>query len=118
MGIDINIYTIYGVKLEYDEEFSEAIDDADDARGIDLPDDFPFVLFDGMSGEYMILGKKLFDSGNFRWSTTDGDTCIETDPADLEKYRETYIKEFIKYFPKFRYLLDDEWQIISIIHYG
>jgi hypothetical protein len=114
MGIDTYFYTIYGVKVDWNDDFNEAYDAAyDDA-------DIPWVLLDGMSGEYMIFGVSLFTSGNLRWGFEDGDYYKEfNDLSELDFKEIDYRKEFAKKFSAFTYLLDDKpFKLISLIHFS
>lgn len=111
MGISTNIYTFYGVKIGYDEAFTEAYDEV--YNDLKVP-----VIIDGMMGEYIVFGEQLFDSGDFRYGMEDGDSCSETELEALSELREKYIEEFCKYLPEFRHLIDVEWKIICFTHYS
>ncbi len=113
MGISTNVYTYYGIKVErYDEAFSKAYDEKyDDPQ-------CPNVLFDGIDAEYMILGKCLFDSGDFRWDMEDGDDLQEIDLAQLPKYEIEYKEKFRKFFPEFAHLVDKPFKIMTFTHYS
>ena len=54
MGVSCHFYTIHGVKIAWDESFNEAYDEVYDDK------DTPFILFDGMGGEYIIFGNIIF----------------------------------------------------------
>jgi hypothetical protein len=114
MGIDTYFYTIYGVKVDWDDDFNEAYDAVYDNA------DTPWVLLDGMGGEYMIFGFPLFTSGNLRWGFEDGDYYKEIDNLPELDFKEIdYRKEFAKKFPKFIHLLEDKpFKLISLIHYS
>ena len=86
MGISTHFYTIYGIetKGKYPKDFSKAYYDVYE----DV--DTPFVLFDGMNGEYMILGVKLFDSGDARWGFENGDIFAEIDLNTLSTLESGY----------------------------
>lgn len=51
MGISTHVYAILGVKIPWDDEFNDAHEQVYDDS--DLPD----MIFDGMGGEYTVLGK-------------------------------------------------------------
>lgn len=114
MGIDTYFYTIYGVKVPWDDAFSEAYNDVYDDN------DTPWVLMDGMGGSYMIFGISLFISGNLRWGFEKGDRYKEIDnPTELYFKDIDYRSNFNKKFPKFTHLLEDkQFKFISLIHYS
>jgi hypothetical protein len=112
MGINTHYYTIYGVKTEYNGEFGEAYDDVyHDA-------DKPFVLIDGYSGEYMILGAVLFDSGDLRWGEIE-DVYVEIDLDKLHELEHKYRKQFAAKFPEFdEAMLKEPFKLMTLVHYS
>ena len=91
MGVSTNYYVVYGIRHEYQKDFSEELGEV-----YDHPD-VPFVAIDYMSGQYTILGALLFDSGDLRWSKIkDSITITEVSNLDvLEKqYKEKFIAKF------------------------
>lgn len=113
MGIDTYFYTIYGVKTEWDDEFNEDYDSVYDDP------DTPWVLVDGMGGEYFIFGKTLFTSGNLRWGFKEGDFYKELDLQSLTELEVKYREEFGKKFQKHVHLLGSEpFKLISLIHFS
>lgn len=111
MGISTNFYTIYGVKVPWDDDFNLAYDEVyDDA-------DAPWVLLDGMGGKYMIFGEKLFDSGDYRWDFEGGDTFKEIDLSKLSEIETNYKKQFVRKFPQFKNLMDQPFKIMTLVHY-
>ena len=111
MGVSTNIYTYYGVKIPYNEELSESYDEVYNNPNV------PDILFDGMSGEYIILGERLYDSGDFRYDMEDGDTWKEIDIGMLPAYEILYKEKFAKFFPKLTHLLDKPFKLITFTHY-
>lgn len=111
MGVSTNIYTFYGIKIEWNDDFHEAYDEV--YADIQVP-----VIVDAMMGEYIVFGEQLFDSGDFRYGMEDGQTYTETDLEALPELREKYIEEFCKWLPEFRHLIDVEWKIICFTHYS
>lgn len=113
MGVDTNIYTIFGVKIDWDDDFNDTYDEAYDDP------DTPWVLLDGMMGKYIILGKLLFDSGNIRWGLEDGDVYKEIAPDDLANMEQSYREAFNKKFPQFKDLIVDRpFKLLCITHYS
>jgi hypothetical protein len=113
MGVSTNFYTIYGIKIdEYPNDFSEAYDDVYD------DDDTPFVLMDGMCGEYMIFGEILFDSGDLRWGFENGDAFKSINLEDLADTEKDYKEQFIKKFPQFSHYMDGKFQLMTLAHFS
>ena len=110
MGIDVNVYTVFGVKAPWNDEFVDDYDDVYDKCPVD-------IIMDGMSGEYLILGKHIFSSPNFRWNDGDGDAMTFTGVSDFAKIEQEYRAEFAKWFPQHVNLLDDEFKLITFTHY-
>ena len=111
MGISTHYYTIYGIKTNYSSEFSEG--SYDDVYN---DEDTPFVLIDGMSGEYMVFGKVLFDSGDLRWGDTK-DCYVEIDQSSLPQIEVEYREAFVKKFPDFEHLIEGEFKLMTLVHY-
>jgi hypothetical protein len=110
MGTSTNFYTIYGVKTEWDDEFSQAYDEVDERT--------PLILMDNICCEYMIFGTPLFDSGDARWCFEGGDVYTEIDISSLGDCEEKYKKAFITKFPKFAYLIEKPFRLVSLVHYS
>jgi hypothetical protein len=113
VGISINFYTVYGIKIKgYPKDFTEAYDEVYDDK------DTPFVICDGMCGEYVILGVKLFDSGDARWGFENGDDFKEIDIADLSRLESEYKNQFLAKFPEFGHLLNPEFKLMTLAYYS
>lgn len=111
MGIDTNVYGVWGVRIEgYDTEFSEAYDQVYDTCPLT-------IISDGMNGEYVILGNQLFDSGNIRWGMEDGDECKQIEINNFSEMEQKYKEEFCKWFPKFKHYMDQPFRLIMFTHY-
>lgn len=110
MSVSTNFYTLHGIKLEWDGEFASAYD------AVYAHQDIPSVLIDGMNGEYIILGKILYDSGDIQ-NGFDGDDFKEIAVSSLAEYEESYKKKFVAKFPSFAHLVDQPFKIITIAHY-
>lgn len=111
MGISTNYYTVHGLRLEWNDEFNEAYDEVYDVA------DTPFVLIDGMSGEYIILGKILYDSGDLRWGETE-DSFVDIDLDTLPALESKYKQEFIAKFPEFASLVEQPFKLMTFVHYS
>ena len=112
MGISTNFYTIHGIKIDWDDDFNEAYDQAfDDA-------DTPYVLVDGMCGEYMVFGTVLFDSGDMRWGFEDGDQYREIDVPSLTQLEYDYKESFRRKFSRFKHLIDEPFKLMTLAHFS
>lgn len=111
MGVSTNFYTIYGFAINgINEKFMDAHYESGEE---------PFVLFDGMCGEYTIFGIKLFDSGDARYGFEDGQGFATTDISTLPDLKEDYKNKFIETFPEFKHYVEGKhWKIISLAHHS
>jgi hypothetical protein len=102
---------MYGVKIADNAEFNEAYDEVYDDT------DTPTVILDCYSGEYIILGKILYDSGDLRWEES-GDSFVEIDLDSLPDIEKDYKTSFIDKFPQFASLLDAPFKLMTFVHYS
>jgi len=119
MGINTHYYTVYGVYVKsYDDELSEELYGEGDLYKLftdgTLPPDFGLIM-DSMSGDYMVFGKILFDSGDLRWNDFK-DTFVEIEVDALAEHKAQYIEQFMNYFPSFGYYMDNEWKLMTFMH--
>jgi len=112
MGVSTNFYTVYGVKTEWNDEFHEAYDD------VYNDEDTPNVIADGMSGEYIVLGIVLYDSGDMRWGFEKGDSFKEVELETLSNMERQYKSQFTAKFPQFSHLLDTTFKLMTFAHYS
>ena len=115
MGVDTRFITMFGVKIDWNDDFNDAYEEAyaaDDYNGANLP----HVIMDGMMGEYMVLGVSLLETESMRWEAPTG--FVEVDINDLDKDRKEYIEKFRETFPSFAHLVDVPWKVISFVHYS
>lgn len=125
MGINTHVYTVYGVKLPWDDAFDESYEEIEEA----LIDEFGYgkpqpadrqieVIRDSMMGEYMILGPILYDSGDFRYCE-DMNNYQEIDIDNLDDKWEDYKEMFLKLYPDHAHLIAfDAPSLINFIHYS
>lgn len=112
MGIDTHVYGVWGIRIEgYPQDFSDAYEQVYE----DLPLE---VIMDGMNGEYMIFGKRLFDSGNIRYGMDDGDGCKQIDLSDFADFEKEYKETFCKWLPEFKYYMEQPFRLIMFTHYS
>jgi len=116
MGVNLNFYTFYGVRTEYLDNFSEAYNDVYIANGYKDPVGLDIVT-DGMSGEFMVFGIKLWDSGDARYGYAGGESFASFDPNNLADQRNEYIARFKEVFPDFAHIVDEKWLIHSFAYY-
>lgn len=109
MGVSVECFTIYGLNLPWDDDLANAIDDAYEH----LED---VVAVDGMGGEYIVIGKKLFASGDSRWEAMDGFT--EIDVSDLESHQREVIAIVTRHIPSFVNVLSGKWKLMTFVHYS
>lgn len=124
MGINTHVYTVYGVRLDWDDDFYEAYEEVEEA----LLDEFGRgnpqeagrqvdAIMDCMGGEYMILGHKIYDSGDFRYCE-DMNNYQEIDTSNLLKLEFEYKEQFVRLYPNHVHLLEGkDFKLINLIHY-
>jgi len=125
MGINMHVYTVYGVRLEWDQEFYDIYEELDEA----LLDEFGYskrppedrqieALIDGMGGDYMILGHIIYDSGDFRYC--EGmNNYQEIDMSNLESIERLYKEKFKRLYPDHYHLIaHHDFKLINVIHYS
>lgn len=125
MGINTHVYTVYGVKLPWDDAFYEAYEEIEEA----LIDKFGWgkpqpagsqieAIMDGMGEEYMILGPILYDSGDFRYCE-DMNNYQEIYVDRLESMQRMYKEDFERLYPEHYHLIvHNDFKLINFIHYS
>lgn len=116
MGINTHYYTVYGVHVKgYDDELSDALYGKGDLFNTieECPD--LDIIMDGMGGDYMIMGKVLFDSGDLRYNHIE-DTFVEIGLLDLSEYRYRCTEQFMNHLPSFGHYMDREWKLMTFMH--
>ena len=126
MGINTHVYMVYGIRIDWDNDFYEAYEEIEEA----LLDEFGYnkphpadrqvqAIMDAMCGGYMILGHVLYDSGDFRY-------C-----EDMNSYQEIgiegshllvwldYKAQFSRLYPAHVHLIENkDPKLINLIHYS
>lgn len=121
MGINVHYYAYYGIKLEFTDKqtktFEELSELFDEVTGV-AEDASEMMLFDGYGGEYIIVGKMLFDSGDLRYN--DIEDTFKSIPLDsLPQIETEYRAKFAKYFPEFKHLIDGKkFELMVFVHYS
>lgn len=115
MGINTNVYSYWGVRTEWNNEVSDRIDEV---YNMDLdPKDDVDILTDCYSCEYMIFGKKLYDSGDARWGEMVNSNEVEINQTILNNMKEEYMKKFKKLYPdQYDWLSSKPWKLINLVH--
>ena len=118
MSVDKTIFTYYGVLTEFNDEVNEHIHMLDDQNiatygwGNTPPDAECDILADGMCGEYMLFGKRLFSS------RSDDRTQFLPDQETLDAIRREYMEQFKRLYPAhYDWLSAKTWHIVTLAHY-
>lgn len=125
MGINVNVYSYYGVRTEWNQEFYDAYEEIEEAN-IDKygynksPADAQIdILIDGYSCEYMVLGEQLYDSGDSRWGEMNNSNEVEIDQTILDNMREAYMEKFRRLYPDhYEWLAAKPWRLVNLVHYS
>lgn len=112
MGISTHFYTVWGIRVEWDDDVEQFVEN-DDIYSADSP----WVLVDGMGGDYIILGKYLFDSGDQRYGDCE-DSFVEIDMSSLPVMEALYKDTFIKKYPDFAHFMDKPFKLMTLVHYS
>jgi hypothetical protein len=116
MGINTHYYTVYGKRINsYDDELSEALYGKGDLYETVEENEQLDIIMDGMGGNYMVVGKILFDSGDLRWNKIK-DTFVTVDLSKLTDIRLGAVQEMQRLLPEFSHYLDGEWAIMTFMH--
>ena len=114
MGINIHVYSYWGVRTEWNKDVSERQDEL-----YDLDQDDVDFLSDGMSGEYMVFGVMLYDSGDSRWGEMINSNEVEINDAILETMRTEYMSKFKTLYPdQYEWLAQKPWRLVNLVHYS
>jgi hypothetical protein len=117
MGINIHVYSYWGVRTEYNNDVSDRWNDLDE-QDISPVNDVE-ILMDGMSGEYMVFGVRLYDSGDSRWGEMINSNEVEVNDAILETMRSAYMNKFKQLYPdQYEWLAAKPWRLVNLVHYS
>ena len=117
MGINIHVYSYWGVRTEYNNDVSDRWNDLDE-QDISPVNDVE-ILMDGMSGEYMVFGVQLYDSGDSRWGEMVNSNEVEINDAILEQMRAEYMNRFKQLYPdQYEWLAAKPWRLVNLVHYS
>lgn len=125
MGINTHVYSIFGVRTEWNEEFSEAYNDLYEQNieryGYDKEPESAQagVLMDGMGCEYMVFGVELYDSGDARWGEMLNANEVEINQKILDNMRTEYMEKFRRLYPDhYDWLAAKPWKLVNLVHFS
>lgn len=125
MGINTHVYSIFGVRTEWNEEFSEAYNDLYEQNieryGYDKEPASAQVevLMDGMGCEYMVFGVELYDSGDARWGEMLNANEVEINQEILDNMRTEYMEKFRRLYPDhYDWLAAKPWKLVNLVHFS
>jgi hypothetical protein len=80
------------------------------------------IIIDGMSGDYMVVGKILFDGGDLRWGDTLDDFVeIDTSEESLKSIKDAalvYLEANIEHDSLIAEMKNGEWKLMVFAHYS
>jgi hypothetical protein len=115
MGVSTHIYGFLGARFPWDAELFEIFEEYLEN---DREQDLPSHMFDYMSGEYHVLGIKLYNSGDFRWGMEGGDVYKEIDVTKFAEMEAGYKAKFLKKMPQFAHYMEKPFTMIMFTHYS
>jgi hypothetical protein len=125
MGINVHVYSYWGVRTEWNEQFSDAYDELYDKNmeqygyNKEPADAQVEVLIDGMSGEYMVFGERLYDSGDSRWGEMVNSNEVDISHGVLDQMRWDYMSKFKRLYPdQYEWLAAKPWRLVNLVHYS
>jgi hypothetical protein len=117
MGINIHVYSYWGVRTEWDKAVSERWEELD-SQDISPVDDVE-ILMDGMGSEYMVFGVRLYDSGDSRWGEMINSNEVDISHNVLDQMRWDYMSNFKRLYPnQFEWLNSKPWRLVNLVHYS
>ena len=115
MGINVNVYSYWGVRTEWHEGVSDRMDEVYDIDGNESVD----ILADWYSCEYMVFGVQLYDSGDSRWGEMYNSNEVEITQDKLDQMRFDYMEQFKRQYPDYyEWLAAKPWRLVNLVHYS
>ena len=125
MGINTHVYSYWGVRTEWNDEFYSAYEDIEEANDEEYgynkaPAEAQIeVLLDGMNCEYMIFGERLYDSGDARWGEMNNSNEVDIYPEKLDILHYEYMEQFKRLYPDhYEWLNSKPWHLVNFVHYS
>lgn len=115
MGVSTNIYGYLGIKIAWDDAMWDIIDSYEESE---RSHEIPGYLADGMGGKYIVLGDRLYDSGDARWGWEDGDQYKEIDTSEFDQREAAYKTKFRVMFPQFAHYMDQPFKLMIFFHWS
>ena len=117
MGINIHVYSYWGVRTEWNSAIHDAYEELYD-QDVE-PDNDVEILMDGMSGEYMVFGVRLYDSGDSRWGEMVNSNEVEINDEVLATMKNNYMENFKQLYPnQYEWLAEKPWKLVNLVHYS
>jgi hypothetical protein len=125
MGVNVNVYSIWGVRTEWNTSFNDAYNELYDKNieqygwNKEPADAQVEVLMDGMGCEYMVFGVQLYDSGDARWGEMTNSNEVDIDQTILDGMREQYMTKFRRLYPDhYEWLNSKPWRLVNLVHFS
>ena len=125
MGINVHVYSYWGVRTEWNDAFSDAFEEVEDRNieqygyGNEPADAQVEVLMDGMSCEYMVFGERLYDSGDSRWGEMVNSNEVDIYPEKMDNLKHEYMEKFKRLYPdQYEWLNSKPWRLVNLVHYS
>ena len=116
MGVSTNIQVMWGLRIKWTGEIGDFLEGPFEER--DGNPGAPYVLVDGMGGEWVMPGIKLFDGGDFRWGLEGGTGDADIDIGDLPRMEAEYKAAFIRTYPDHAHLMDAPFRLLCFTFYS
>ena len=114
MGINIHVYSYWGVRTEWNDGVNDRIEEVYhiDKNKLD-------ILTDCYSCEYMVFGVQLYDSGDSRWGEMVNSNEVDVNPEKLAQLKHDYMTQFKQQYPdQYEWLAAKPWQLVNLVHYS
>jgi hypothetical protein len=115
MGVSTHIYAYLGVKIAWDDALWD-IFDSWEMSGRD--NEIPEYLADDMDGKYIVLGRRLYNSGNARYGFEHGDYHKDIDTSQFPEQEALYKSQFRVMFPQFAHYMDPPFKLLMFSHWS
>jgi hypothetical protein len=116
MGVNLNIYTVYGIETEDKRELYATVWDS--GPGEERFDEFGGEAGGIIFGEtYIVFGVILYKSTDFRWDWP-SDWSDKYSFDDLLDREAEFRKRFKKFYPEFEHLIEGQFKLFTFPHYS
>jgi hypothetical protein len=125
MGINTHVYSYWGVRTEWNDAVHDRYEEIEEANcdlygyGKAPASSNVEILMDSMSGEYMVLGVQLYDSGDARWGEMTNSNEVDIYPEKMENLRHDYMERFKQLYPdQYEWLAAKPWRLVNLVHWS